>query len=326
MEKRCVERMKADRLLSILFALQNGATLTVRELANKLEVSPRTVSRDLEALSASGVPVYAERGYGGGWRLAEGFRARFNGLKRDDVERLLLSQSSSARLFTDLGKEKEFRETWDRLLQAASAGGGNDARSVRERIHIDGAGWRESFETQPWLPALYDAVWARRAIAMRYGRDDAEERELLPLGLVAKGSAWYVVGSTDGEVKTYRVSRVASLRETGETFERPEGFDLESYWQQSIASFRERLPSYAAKLKLTAAAYERLKELRFVSLVREEPAGGGEIVVEANLQTIGYAVECLLRLGGDGVELLEPDELRLAMRDAVRRLTAAYGA
>src|SRR5690606_10616875 len=123
--------------------------LTVRELAARLEVSARTVTRDLEALAAWGVPVYAERGYGGGWRLAEGFRARFNGLKRDDVERLLLSQSGAARLFADLGREREFQDTWERLLQAASLGTGVDAAAVRERIHIDGAGWRESFEALP---------------------------------------------------------------------------------------------------------------------------------------------------------------------------------
>jgi len=316
--------MRADRLLSILFALQQGATLTVRELAAKLEVSVRTVTRDLEALSASGVPVYAERGYGGGWRLAEGFRARFNGLKRDDVERLLLSQSSSARLFSDLGREREFRETWEKLLHAASSGSGVDPAAVRERIHVDGAGWRESFEALPHLPALYDAVWAGSKLRMRYGRD-AEERELRPYGLVAKGNAWYVVGSTAGEIRTYRVSRIETLRESGETFERPESFDLESYWSASLRSFRERLPKYAVRLRLSQAAFERLKEMRFASVERVAPDGDG-VAVETNLQTREYAVECLLRLGGEGVELLEPPELREAMRIEARRLAEAYGA
>ncbi|WP_158299221.1 helix-turn-helix transcriptional regulator [Paenibacillus antri] len=315
--------MRADRMLSILFALQQGATLTVRELAAKLEVSTRTVTRDLEALAGSGVPVYAERGYGGGWRLAEGFRARFNGLKRDDVERLLLSQSGSARLFAELGREREFRETWDRLLHAASAGNGSNASTVRERIHIDGAGWRESFESLPHLPALYDAVWNGWALRIRYGRDDAE-RELLPYGLVAKGNAWYVVGSTGGALRTYRVSRVESLRETGETFERPPDFDLETYWTSSIRTFRERLPKYAARLLLTRPAYERLKAMRYASVEEAEPAGE-RIAVAMNLETMEYAVECLLRLGGEGVELLEPAELREAMRTATRRLAEAYG-
>ncbi|HZG75184.1 MAG TPA: WYL domain-containing protein [Paenibacillus sp.] len=316
--------MRADRMLSILFALQQGATLTVRELAARLEVSARTVTRDLEALASSGVPVYAERGYGGGWRLAEGFRARFNGLKRDDVERLFLSQSGAARMFADLGREREFQETWERLLHAASSGTGVDPKAVRERIHIDGAGWRESFEALPHLPALYDAVWSGRAVRMRYAEDEAE-RDLLPYGLVAKGNAWYVVGSTGGEMRTYRVSRVASLRPTEETFERPEDFDLEAYWAASIRTFRERLPVFPVRLRLSKDAMDRLKRMRFagVDIAAEE---GERFVVEANLQTIEYAVDCLLRLGGEGAELLDPPELRDAMRAAVRRLADAYGA
>ncbi|HZG55620.1 helix-turn-helix transcriptional regulator [Paenibacillus sp.] len=323
--------MKADRLISILFALQQGATLTVRELADRLEVSPRTVTRDLEALAASGVPVYAERGYGGGWKLAEGFRARFNGLKRDDLERLLLARSTSAKLFADLGREKEFGETWDKLLQAATAGGNVDAAAVRERIHIDGAGWRESFETLPWLPPLYDAVWDCRKLTIRYARDEAD-RELLPLGLVAKGNAWYVVGSTGGNLRTYRVSRITALTETDETFGRPAGFDLESYWQTSMASFRERLPTYTVRLRLDGAAYERLRDMRFTNVLEarttESPKDGeaSKYEVEADLQTEAYAVECLLRLGGEGVELLDPAELIVSVREAVRRLAEAYGA
>jgi predicted DNA-binding transcriptional regulator YafY len=311
-------------MLSILFALQGGAALTVRELAARLEVSARTVTRDLEALASSGVPVYAERGYGGGWRLSEGFRARFNGLKRDDVERLLLSQSGAARLFADLGREREFQDTWERLLQAASSGTGVDANAVRERIHIDGAGWRESFDRLPLLPALYDAVWSDRKVRMRYGEDEAE-RELLPYGLVAKGNVWYVVGMTGGALRTYRVSRVAALRREEETFDRPEGFDLEAYWASSIREFRERLPVLPVRLRLTKDALDRLRRLRFadVGSVAEE---GDRFVAEANLQTIEYAVDCLLRLGGEGAELLGPPELRDAMRAAVRRLADAYGA
>jgi len=331
--------MRADRLISILFALQHGRPMTVRELAQRLEVSARTVTRDLEALSASGVPVYAERGYRGGWRLAEGFRARFNGLKRDDVERLLLAKSSSVRLFADLGMEREYRETWEKLLSAASAGMSGHADAVRERIHIDGAGWRESFEALPLLPALYDAVWSERALAIRYGGDEAE-RELLPFGLVAKGNVWYVVGRTNGDIRTYRASRIRELRATGETFERPSAFDLAAYWAESTAKFQEKLPSYPATLSLSEAALEKLKRQRFVRLRNVEPIAKESTVaasrdgrpndtryrVDADLQTEEYAVECLLALGGVGVAIEEPSALKAAVREAVKALAAAYGA
>jgi predicted DNA-binding transcriptional regulator YafY len=158
---------------------------------------------------------------------------------------------------------------------------------------------------------------------MRYGEDEAE-RELLPYGLVAKGNVWYVVGSTGGAMRTYRVSRAASLRATEETFDRPEGFDLEAYWASSIRTFRERLPVFPVRLRLTKDALDRLRKLRFADVgpVAEE---GDRFVAEANLQTIEYAVDCLLRLGGEGAELLGPPELRDAMRAAVRRLADAYG-
>lgn len=322
--------MRADRLIAILFAMQRGGTVTVRELADKLEVSPRTVTRDLEALSASGVPIYAERGRGGGWMLAEGFRAAFNGLKRSDLERLVLARSTSEGLFADLGKGKEFGETWDKVLQAATAGSAHDAAGVRDRVHIDGAGWRKSFETLPWLPALYDAVWDRRRLTIRYGRDESE-RELLPLGLVAKGGTWYVAGLTGGEMRTYRVSRVAELRASGDTFDRPAGFDLETYWQASMASFRERLPSYPATLRLDRETLERLSEARYVTVVEArgaetDPSGEEQRTVFVNFETQEYAVEWLLRLGGEGkfADVLEPEELRDAIRRTVRQLAKQY--
>lgn len=340
--------MRADRLMAILFALQGGATVTARELAERLEVSTRTVTRDLEALGASGVPVFAERGYGGGWRLAEGFRARFNGLKRDDLERLLLSRTGAAKLFADLGREREFQETWEKLLATASSGhASGEAASVRDRIHIDGAGWRDSFEALPFLPTLYDAVWAGRKVTMRYGAaeraaapeaasgrggDASEsfelpERELCPLGLVAKGSVWYVVGRTGGEIRTFRVSRFREVRDQGEPFERPADFDLAAYWTASMRTFRERLPSYVAILRLTAEARELLAGRRYVRMrvVSGDASSGGAdgvMTVEADFETETYAAEQILALAchGFGAEVLAPASLKAALRSVALRL------
>lgn len=359
--------MRADRLISILLALQNGERLTVKQLAERLEVSTRTVTRDLEALSAAGVPVYAERGAGGGWRLGEGYRSRLNGMKRGDVERLLLASSFSKRWFAELGWEKESGETWEKL-RALIGRERSEAQEVLQRIHIDGAGWRESMETMPWLPALYDALWDCRSLAIRYGQEEAE-RELLPLGLVAKSNTWYVVGKTDGNMRTYRVSRIRTLRETGGTFERPDGFDLEQYWKASMASFRERLPSYRVKLLACGEALERLRSMRYATVLEAKhvgqsradthgrpadrkidthatrggqngvpaPAAGdnrdgtpsvsGDVLYEAEveMETLEYAVECLLRLGGEGVAVLEPAELVGKMRETVRKLAVSCG-
>lgn len=303
--------MRADRLLSILFVLQHGAAVTVRELAERLEVSARTIARDLESLGAAGVPVYAVRGRRGGWRLAEGFRTRLNGLKEEDLRRLLLSQSTSVRLFSELGREKEFRETWDKLFAAAEAGGGNAGRAVEERIHIDGAGWRTSFEAFPMLPLLYDAVWSERTVRIGYGRsaDEREwsERDMQPLGLVAKGAVWYAVGLVNGECRTYRVSRIRSVKETGETFVRPASFDLASYWTGSLASFRQQLPVYRAVVEVTSAGFGELGRLPFATLEPPSAAaaerafrnGAARAAVEADFGTEQHAAACILRLAGE---------------------------
>ncbi|MCI3923810.1 WYL domain-containing protein [Paenibacillus sp. TRM 82003] len=366
--------------MAILFALQGGASVTARELAERLEVSTRTVTRDLEALGASGVPVYAERGYGGGWRLADGFRARFNGLKRDDLERLLLSQTGAAKLFADLGREREYRETWEKLLKTASSehpASAGEAKAVQDRIHIDGAGWRESFEAFPFLPTLYDAVWAGRMVAMRYGTaerldetnqrggagtravasanaeleaaagggastngaptnatstdaasgsdpagEPSPERALGPLGLVAKGGVWYVVGLSGGEIRTFRVSRIRTVRDTGEPFERPSDFDLAAYWNESMRTFRERLPSYVAELRLSSEALEQLRGRRYVKTRVLETAADGRLRIESDFETEAYAAEQLLALASRGfrAEVLAPASLQAAVHAAATLL------
>ncbi|WP_274363609.1 helix-turn-helix transcriptional regulator [Paenibacillus thermotolerans] len=314
--------MRADRLLTILLLLQEGKRWTVKELAERLEVSERTVSRDMEALSASGVPVYADRGYGGGWRLSEGYRTALNGMSEQDVRLLLLAQMS--RLFDDLGIRRQSERLLDKLSAAGlTSSSRREANAVKEKIHIDGAGWTESMERFPHLPALYDAVWNEKTVVIRYAREEETvERELHPLGLVAKGSVWYIVGAVDGEIRTYRASRVLDVKEGAAAFERPAAFSLADYWERSTREFRSNIPKYPATVRVKTAAIRRLSFIRFVN-VQVIGTEGEWATAAVDFQTPEYACGAALSLGTDLI-VVEPAELRQAVKDAASGIAALY--
>src|SRR5262249_39224316 len=231
--------MRADRLISILLLLQVHRRITARELASRLEVSERTIHRDMEALSTGGVPVFAERGAGGGWALMEEYKTNLTGLNRAETRSLFLLKP--AQLLADLGLEKASDAALIKLLAALPAMQRGDADYAQQRIHIDLSGWNRSEERVPVLPALQEAVWQERRLQLTYERGGdcgIVERSVDPLGLVAKGSVWYLVGSVEGEIRSYRVSRIREAVVTSESFVRPKGFDLAAYWQESAKLFK----------------------------------------------------------------------------------------
>src|SRR5215472_5134842 len=200
--------MRADRLLSILLVMQSRRRVTARELAGRLEVSERTILRDMDALSASGIPVVAERGNGGGWSLLENYQTKLTGLSPAEIQALFLSHP--ARLIADLGLKRQAEAAVMKLHASLPAGAREHAELARRRILIDPRGWRDPAESVSCLPVLLDAVWRGKQVRFVYARElcDASERSGHPLGLVAKGSTWYLVAKVDGEARTYRVSRM----------------------------------------------------------------------------------------------------------------------
>src|SRR6266852_5731463 len=200
--------MSAARLLSILLLLQVHRRLTARALAERLEISVRTVHRDMDALSAAGVPVYAERGATGGWLLDETFRTglSLNGLTPAEAEVVFLG--TPARLLSDLGLQGLAASALEKILLALPGSQRQTARSLRERIHVDPTGWRRADEVPASLASLQDAVFRERRLRLVYERADgkAVERVVDPLGLVAKGSLWYLIATADGDIRTYRGS------------------------------------------------------------------------------------------------------------------------
>ncbi|MGG6311892.1 helix-turn-helix transcriptional regulator [Paenibacillus macerans] len=317
--------MRADRLLSILLLLQNQGKMSSRQLAQRLEVSERTIARDVEALSTAGIPVYAERGSRGGWVLADSYRTNLTGMRPEEIVSLLLTSHSD--LLGDLGIQGHFQAAYQKLLAVTPAPIRQDAELIRERIHIDGAGWHASKEAFPWLSIVQEAVWGQRKLRIRYRKEDGTvERTIRPLGLVAKRNVWYVAAEQepDGELRTFRVSRLEEARLLEETFERPAGFDLAAYWEQSTARFKSELPRYPARVKTTEPRLNRLRQERFIKVLHtEEPDNRGWILADVDFQTLDWACGVILA-GGRDIEALEPPELRARVGSEARAILSLY--
>ena len=323
--------MKADRLLAILVDLQTNGRVTAKELAVRLEVSKRTILRDMESLAMAGIPVYAERGYQGGWSLSDGYRTRLTGLTADEIASLLLVGSSSA--VKDLGLTGAMEAAMGKLLSALPEAVRQDAEIARQRIHIDGAGWRATpagVSADPEvLTKVQQAVWEARKLRIGYrGADsvEAKERVVAPLGLVAKTNVWYLAALVEEDVRTYRVSRIVWAETLGETFARPAQFDLAAYWEASTERFRATLPRYSAVVRVTAALWPRFRQERYV-FVHGEPMGAPkEDWVEAQVEfhTLESACGILLSYGRHA-EAVGPAELRELARSEMRAALAMYG-
>ena len=299
--------MRADRLLSILLSLQVHHRVTARELAKRLEVSERTILRDMEVLSGSGVPVVAERGAGGGWSLLEEYQTKLTGLNAAEIQSLFLARP--ARLMADLGLKREAEAAFIKLQASLPAGSRQQAEFARQRILIDTSGWRDPAESIACLPVLLDALWQERQVKFSYRRVlcDASERVADPLGLVAKGSAWYLVARVDAEPRTYRVSRIAQAEILDKPSARPTEFDLAGYWERSATEFREKLPRYHATFLVSAPA---MRWVRYRGWRLEEEAQEAErFRVRLRFDVEEEAVQFALSLGGEA-EIVEPRELR----------------
>ncbi|HEY6608806.1 MAG TPA: WYL domain-containing protein [Candidatus Limnocylindria bacterium] len=305
--------MRASRLVQLLLLLQARGRVTAAVLATELEVSERTIHRDVDALSAAGVPIYAERGPHGGIQLVDGYRTRLTGLTGDEAEALFLSGLPGPAAELGLGTVVAAA----RLKVLASLPTELRARASRlvERFHLDAAGWFQSGETVPHLAAMADAVWESRRMRIRYRRGDAGvERIVDPLGLVLKGGIWYVVALTDGDVRTYRARRILEATPTGEPFDRPPGFDLAAHWTESIAAYESAAPRVTVTVRVNPDALGVLADLVGErALRRAERLDGADADGWYRLRiSVDWPDEVpgrLLAVGG-GLEILDPPEVR----------------
>lgn len=230
--------MKADRLVALLLLLQSRRQCSARVLADHLEVSERTIYRDVDALSAAGVPVYAERGAAGGIALSEGYRRALTFFSEDEVRALFASGASP---LADLGLERGLTRALEKLRGGLADVHQRAADKSRSRIHLDQRRWNQPEPPLELLATLRRAVWDDRCLRIRYEDRNRKSsaRSVEPLGLVCKAGVWYLIARSDGEFRSFRVDRVRSAQEVAEHFQRPEDFDLERYWAESSARFAE---------------------------------------------------------------------------------------
>jgi predicted DNA-binding transcriptional regulator YafY len=304
--------MRASRLVSLLLLLQSRGRLTAAELGSELEVSERTIHRDVEALAAAGVPIYAERGPYGGIRLVDGYRTRLTGMTADEAEALFLAGVPGPA--AELGLGTVVAAARLKVLAALPPELRTRASRLVERFHLDAVGWYQASEPVPLLAAVAEAVWESQQVSVDYRRDLVVTRVLEPLGLVLKAGVWYVVAQFEGQVRTYRVSRFDRVEPTGERFERPPGFDLAGYWAESTAAYERETPRTAVSVRVRISRLGRLRDVVGQRVMDEaEPLSGDEdpgwTRLHLRLDWPDEIAGRLLSLGPD-LEILEPAILR----------------
>jgi len=316
--------MRADRLISILLLLQIGRRVTAAELAERLEVSERTILRDMEALGAAGVPVVADRGAGGGWSLAHDYRTDLTGLNVDELRTLCFGKSS--RLLRDLGLDRAADAAFVKLFASATSTSRRELDLTRERLHVDGAGWYESAEQFPLLRQVQQAAWTGVKVDMTYVRADGSTwaGRIDPLGLVAKGSVWYLVAARDGDIRSYRVSRIQEMQTTEVDCERPDGFNLASHWKQAAADFVATAPQYHVVLRANVDYAQRLRRSKFLRIKSEsDPDDLGWSAMCVSFEDESEACDHLIR-GGGNVEVIQPEELKVRLLTQAREIVGLY--
>lgn len=317
--------MRADRLISILLLLQNHEKMTTKVLAKELEVTERTIHRDMESLSAAGIPVLAERGKHGGWRLVDQYRTRLTGLKESELKTLFLSPSFQ--LLSDLGFTKDWKEARQKLLASLPNALQTHADELWNRVHIDTDTWRQSSQELSALSTLQQAIWEERKLKMKYEKANKEtsERVVEPLGLVAKGRTWYLIAISSGDIRNFRVSRIKSAELTSDSFSRPAEFQLAEYWNQSKQTFVENLPVFEVDVEVSPSIMQRLTFTgRFAHVLSTRtPHENGWIPVNISFDTEQEAKAYILGFG-DQIRIVHPPSLIDSVKQMAESVLSLY--
>ncbi|SFR27507.1 Predicted DNA-binding transcriptional regulator YafY, contains an HTH and WYL domains [Lentzea waywayandensis] len=314
--------------MSVLLLLQAKGRMTAQALADELEVSVRTIYRDVESLHAAGVPLYGDAGPSGGYQLLDGYRTRLTGLTEQEAESLFLAGLPGPA--ADLGLGDAVSAAQLKLMAALPSSMRDRASHMATRFHLDAPAWYYDPERSPFLGLVADAVWRERLLEVSYRRWRAPEdvtRVLRPLGLVLKAGRWYLVAQGSTRISTYRVSQIQAAAVLDETFERPDAFDLAAHWTASLEDFQARQYTGSAVIRLSARGWESFSShvLPVVARAAEESAvdDGEGVRVTIPIESLAHATGMLLRMGGE-VEVLEPAELREQVTAAVRALASIY--
>ncbi len=315
--------MKSDRLLSVLLLMQARGRMTERELAERLEVSQRTIHRDLEALSAARVPVTALRGSQGGWELEKGWRTQVPGLDEAELRALLMAQP---RVVGNSRLAAAAESALNKLMAALPGPMREQAAVMRERLHVDPTSWWETGEDLSMLSSVQDAVARERQLAFDYVRGDGQRsaRTVDPLGLVAKGTSWYLVARGATGMRTFRVSRMTGVTVLASGFERPVKFDLAAHWARATAELESRGKRFSLLLALAPEVVQRLAtRCRMSSADGKRPGNipDGWIVLRVEFDDEEFAQHVVLGCGARA-RVLEPQEFQRRIQDEIQSMAA----
>ncbi len=313
--------MRADRLVAALLFLQARGRVTASELADELEISERTARRDLEALAMAGIPVYSQPGRGGGWSLLGGARTDLSGLTAAEARTLFLVAGPSA------AATPQIKAALRKLVRALPEPFRAEAEAAASAVVLDPTSWdRTSFPPPEHLEVLQRAVVEGVQVRLRYaGRDRPEsERIVHPLGLVAKGSVWYLVAGTDAGQRTFRVSRVRAVALTDDPAHKPEGFDLAETWRSIVAEIDERRAPFKAVARTDHEMVRWLRSILGSRLSAGEESKDGRVEVEIRGWS-AHTVASELAAFGSRVEVLRPTEVREELARIGAELTQRYG-
>jgi predicted DNA-binding transcriptional regulator YafY len=312
--------------------LQARREMSARELADELGVSIRTVYRDMSSLQTAGIPIYADAGRAGGYRLLDGYRTRLTGLTTEEAQALFLTGVPKAA--DDLGLGAVVAGAERKLEAALPPELRERAETVRARFHLDAPGWYDDGEATPHLSVVAGAVWEQRRVAVLYRRwkePSVVRRVLDPLGIVLKAGRWYLVGRTDDDAspRTYRVGQILEAEMTAESFDRPADFDLAAHWQASLVEFRERLQQGEAVIRLSPRGRDRAADaypanvMEAIRRTESSPDERGWVTATVPIESLTHAESEFLKLGRD-VEVVAPAALRDRIALAAHDVAAMY--
>lgn len=322
--------MRASRLLSVLLLLQAHGRMTATQLAERLEVSVRTIYRDVESLHAAGIPLYGAAGHTGGYQLVDGWRTRLTGLTAEEADRLFLAGLPGPA--GELGDGPVVAALQRKLHAALPPPQRERAAQLQQRFHLDTSNWYADGDASPHLALTADAVWRQRRVAVRYRSWSGEvARVLEPYGLVLKGGRWYVVAARAGraEPAPYRVNQILALTPLDEGFDRPADFDLPAWWHAHVREFRARLHQDEATVRLSPGGRDRLREIAndvvvaAVDASAGPPDANGWTTAVLPIESLTHAHGELLRLGAE-VEVLAPAQLRDRLAATASELARLY--
>jgi len=301
----------------MLLLLQAHVRMTGRELAERLEVSERTVHRDMEALSASGVPVFAVRGAQGGWQLDENWRTQVPGLDVSELRALMMAQP---RIIGDPRLASAAERALEKLMAALPTSLREQAASIRQRLYVDTTGWRPSTENLAMLPIVQDAVARDRKLAIVYCKPNGQrsERTVDPLGLVAKGVVWYLVANTPAGMRTFRVSRIEKATLLAKPSKRPRDFNLGAHWTATTRQLAEQRTRFTATFRVEATTAKWLLEWHTGKELAPSDSDG-HVAVSLDFDSEDQARFVALGLGSRAA-VLAPESLKASVVTEAKRI------